>query len=110
MIRARLAPIAALGALMLVAGCMMAKPPGPLVDEPGFVGSRPIAPPPRGQCDAPRLAWLVGRSRNEIPVPVDPTRRRVACEQCPVTEDYQPERTTIRYDAQSGLVTSVRCG
>ena len=27
-----------------------------------------------------------------------------------VTEDYRADRTTIRYDAQSGLVTSVKCG
>jgi hypothetical protein len=106
----RVLAMAALGALSLVAGCMSAKPPGPVVDQPRVIGSRSIKPPPAGQCDAPRLAWLVGRSRNEIPVPLDPTRRRVACTQCPVTEDFKPERTTILYDAQSGLVTAVRCG
>jgi hypothetical protein len=99
-------------AAILLPGCSVAAPAGPIVDAPPPVAGAPIPPakPAAATCDAPDLAWLVGRSRNEIPVPVDPARRRVACTQCMVTEDYRPDRTTIRYDAATGLVTSVTCG
>ena len=104
----------AVTAAILLPGCSVAQPVGPIVD-----GARPAVstPPPavsprptEGTCDAARLIWLIGRSRNEIPVPVDPARRRVACTRCPVTEEYRPDRTDIRYDAVTGLVTSVKCG
>jgi len=62
------------------------------------------------RCDAPSLAWLVGHPRTDIPVPVDPSRRRVYCSACTVTEDYDPQRTNIIFDARSGLITAVRCG
>ena len=97
-------------ASILLAGCGTAKPVGPVIYTPPPVAAAAPVPPPAGRCDAPQLAYLVGRSRNEIPVPVDPSRRRVACTHCPVTEDYRPDRTDIRYDAETGLVTSVKCG
>jgi len=95
-----------------------------LLVQPGWATAQPVSPPPASsssaesaklpdsakQCDAADLAYLIGRSRNEIPVPVDPSRRRVACTSCPVTEDYRPERTNIRYDARTGIVKSVTCG
>ena len=111
-----------IAAAIILPGCSVAKPVGPLVDAPQTQVAAPAAPttmvtspvslvsPAAEKCDAAQLSWLVGRSRNEIPVPVDPSRRRVACTRCPVTEDYRADRTTIRYDAQSGLVTSVKCG
>ena len=34
------------------------------------------------RCDASALAYLVGHPRTEIPVPVDPSRRRVSCTGC----------------------------
>jgi hypothetical protein len=97
-------------ASILLPGCGMAKPVGPVIDTPPPARAAAPAAPRAGQCDAPQLAYLVGRSRNEIPAPVDGTRRRVACTHCPVTEDYRPDRTDIRYDAETGLVTSVKCG
>ena len=102
-----------IAAAFILAGCTVAKPVGPIVDAPPVAGaapSPPLAKASAGTCDAPKLAWLVGRSRNEIPAPVDPARRRVACTHCPVTEDYRPDRTDIRYDAATGVVTSVTCG
>jgi len=109
-----------IAAAVTLPGCSVAKPIGPIIDTPSPVANAPVtsAPAPAaapikssaGTCDAANLAWLVGRSRNEIPVPVDPARRRVACTRCPVTDDYRPDRTDIRYDAVTGLVTSVKCG
>ena len=102
-------------ALVLLPGCSVARPIGPIVDAPPTPiagAATPVVPTPASaeKCDAAQLVWLIGRSRNEIPVPVDPSRRRVACTRCPVTEDYRPDRTTIRYDAQTGIVASVTCG
>ena len=106
-----------IAAALLLPGCGVAKPIGPIVDPaPPPAAESPSPPlatpirPAEGTCDAATLTWLIGRSRNEIPVPVDPSRRRVACTRCPVTEDYRPDRTDIRYDAVTGLVTSVKCG
>lgn len=61
-------------------------------------------------CEAASLAYLVGKPRSAIPVPVDPSRRRVSCTTCPVTQDYRPERTDILFDARTGLITEVKCG
>jgi hypothetical protein len=76
-----------------------------------------IAPPPASDiqpiaahCEAASLAYLVGKPRTEIPVPVDPNTRRVSCTTCPVTQDYLPGRTDILFDAQTGLITAVKCG
>ncbi len=62
------------------------------------------------QCDAHSLAYLVGKARTEIPVPVDPSKRRVSCSTCAVADDYRPDRTNIIFDTQTGLVISVTCG
>ena len=103
-------------AAILLPGGVVAKPAGPIVDTaspPAAAPAQPLATPVKPAettCDAATLTWLIGRSRNEIPVPVDPSRRRVACTRCPVTEDYRPDRTDIRYDAVTGIVTSVKCG
>ena len=61
-------------------------------------------------CGAAALAGLVGRPRKEIPVPVDLTRRRVACTACPVAPDVRMDRLNILYDAQTGRVTKITCG
>jgi hypothetical protein len=73
----------------------------------------PVVPPPpaiQSHCEAPNLAWLVGKPRTAIPVPVDLSNRRVSCTTCPVTQDYQPDRTDILFDEQTGLITAVKCG
>lgn len=102
-----------IAAAFVLPGCSAAAPIGPIVETPPVASpptpAGPVAPPAE-KCDAAQLIWLVGRSRNEIPVPVDTTRRRVACTQCMVTEDYRPDRTTIRYDSATGVVKSVTCG
>jgi hypothetical protein len=61
-------------------------------------------------CKAGELQWLVGKSRTEIPVPVDVVNRRVACTTCVITEDYSPYRLNIFFNAQTDVVEQVRCG
>jgi len=70
----------------------------------------PPATPRRDACGASELQYLVGKPRADIPVPVNPSRRRVVCSTCVMTQDVVPSRQTIIYDASTGLVTSVRCG
>ena len=70
----------------------------------------PVEQPPPDACGARALAHLVGKNRSEIPVPVNPGQRRVACTTCPITEDYSPWRLNIFYDARTGVITEVRCG
>ncbi len=56
------------------------------------------------------MQWLVGRSRTEIPVPVEVVSRRVACTTCPITEEFSPTRLNIFFDVRTDLVEVVRCG
>jgi len=53
---------------------------------------------------------LIGKPRTDIPVPVNPGRRRVVCSTCPMTQDYSPTRQTIIFDADTGIVKEVKCG
>ena len=71
---------------------------------------QPIDRAPRDACGAAAHAHLVGKNRSEIPVPVNPSQRRVACTTCPITEEYSPWRLNFFYDAQTGVITEVRCG
>jgi hypothetical protein len=84
-------------------------PPPPPVSLPAAPISVPKPPPP-DQCGASELFALVGKPRTAIPVPIDPTRRRVVCTTCPRTFDYRPDRLTIEYDVETGVVTKVSCG
>jgi hypothetical protein len=77
---------------------------------------RPIAVQPsaptlaRDQCGAADLQGLVGKLRTDIPIPIDPTRQRVACTSCPVTMDFSPERLNFFFDAATGVIKEIRCG
>ncbi len=62
------------------------------------------------QCGASALAYLVGKPRTDIPVPLDPGARRVVCSSCIVTQEYRADRQTITFDSDTGLITSVKCG
>jgi len=101
--------------LAVVAGVGRAQTP---LTAPAPQSAQPIQPAPyaappapiQSHCEAASLAYLVGKPRTAIPVPVDPTSRRVSCTTCPVTQDYLPERTDILFDAQTGLITAVKCG
>jgi hypothetical protein len=61
-------------------------------------------------CGISELAWLIGKPKTEIPVPVEPGRRRVYCATCMVTEDLVPDRQNIVFDPDTGLVVALSCG
>lgn len=81
------------------------------------VVSRPAPPPPAAyrpmaddQCGASALQALVGKPRTEIPVPLDPGKRRVVCSSCIVTQEYRSDRQTIVFSSETGIIESVKCG
>jgi len=80
--------------------------PPPKVEEPAPMP----AEEPKDSCGAKPLQYLVGRPKSEIPVPVDPTRRRVTCTTCAVTMDYNPERLNIVFDVDTGVIKELKCG
>ena len=118
-------PIGALSAgllLAVLAGCASKAPPPP---PPAPIAAAPAPPPPvvaqvapavhparpkPDSCGSQDLQYLVGRPRTEIPIPVMPGLRRVACTTCPLTQDFVPARQTILFDQETGLIRSVRCG
>ncbi|HVY33827.1 MAG TPA: I78 family peptidase inhibitor [Caulobacteraceae bacterium] len=80
---------------------------------PPAISPAPIPAAPASdadQCGATELAYLIGKPRSEIPVPVDPSRRRVYCTTCMVTQDYDPTRLNIVVDSQTGVIKAVKCG
>lgn len=105
---------AALLTFGLLAACASPPPPPP-APAPLPVARAPqydYSPRPvqTDQCGARQLQTLVGRPRTEIPVPVLPGTRRVACTTCPLTQDYLPGRLNILFDEQTGIIREVRCG
>jgi hypothetical protein len=85
-------------------------PPPPPAVAAGPISLPPPGPVSRDTCGADLLQGLIGRPRTEIPVPVDPSKRRVVCTNCPRTMDLRPDRQTIEYNPENGAVTSVTCG
>lgn len=83
-------------------------PPGPPAASP------PLEPAPApalpDACGASDHQRLVGRPRTEVPVPIRPELQRVACDNCPVTQDFNPNRLNFFFDAASGRITKVSCG
>lgn len=77
-------------------------PPRP--EEPEF---KPVN---TDTCGVRDLQYLVGMPRTEIPVPVDPSKRRVLCSSCAATMDYRADRQTIVFDTDTGIIKSVSCG
>lgn len=98
--------------LMTLSAC--ASTPEPAAPPPAKVVEAPTTPvpalPPPDSCKAADYQYLVGKNRSEIPVPTDPSKRRVACTTCPVTMDYSPERLNIFFDAETGVIKEVKCG
>ena len=75
------------------------------------VAPPPVAPAPvADQCGSAALKYLIGRPKTDIPVPTDPSKRRVLCSSCPATMDYRPDRLNIVYDTQTGIIKEVKCG
>ncbi|MBP7704716.1 MAG: peptidase inhibitor I78 [Caulobacter sp.] len=106
--------LATLAAVLTLSACASAPEPskGPTMAPP--VSQAPTEPvpdlPPPDSCKAKDFQYLVGRNKSEIPVPTDPSKRRVACTSCPVTMDYRPDRLNIYFDADTGIVKEVKCG
>ncbi|HEY3951507.1 peptidase inhibitor I78 [Phenylobacterium sp.] len=61
-------------------------------------------------CGAANMQGMIGRSRTLIPVPVDPSRQRVACTTCKLSDDVDPGRLNFLFNAHTGLIEQVRCG
>lgn len=120
--------------LVLVAGVLSGcgsapeerpEPGLPSAPQPYVPPARP-APPPQAQvrpapppayrpasndtCGAAALQYLVGKPRTEIPVPLQPSQRRVVCSTCVTTQEFRADRQTITFDSDTGLITSVKCG
>lgn len=83
-----------------------APPPPPKVEAPAPMPTEE----PKDTCGAKPLQYLVGRPRSEIPVPVDPSKRRVTCSTCAVTMDYREDRLNIVFDVDTGIIKEVKCG
>lgn len=112
----------------LLAGCGSAPEERP---EPGLPSApQPYVPPARqtpppaprpvpapaykpvsnDTCGAAALQYLIGKPRTEIPVPLQPSQRRVVCSTCVTTQEFRADRQTIVFDSDTGLITSVKCG
>lgn len=111
--------LAAVGLIAAVGACTEQAPP-PQPAPPPVAEAPPPPPPPvvtppqalgaRDTCHADPLQYLIGKPHTEIPPPVNPSLRRVACSTCMLTMDHNPARQTIVYDSRTGLVQSVKCG
>ncbi len=109
--RAQARAVAVAAALLLAtAGAAWPQPLTSPAQPPQPQPSQPAEQTAASACEAPTLAWLVGKPRSAIPVPVNPALRRVYCSTCLVTQDYVPSRTDIVFDSQTGLITQVKCG
>ncbi len=71
--------------------------------------SATVAPRP-DTCGAAHLAWMVGRPRTEIPVPVDFSNRWVRSSAAAAPPGVRPERLNIVYDPATQRVQAVACG
>jgi hypothetical protein len=102
--------LAAAGLTLMLAACSSSPTEAPVSPPP--VAARPPEPPPpdADRCGAVEAKGMIGKLRTEIPIPIDPTRQRVACTTCPVTLDFSPERLNFFFDAATGVIKEVRCG
>lgn len=104
--------LATVAGLLALSACASApEPAAPPATPVAEAPTVPLPPPPEpDSCKAADFKYLIGRNKSEIPVPTDPSRRRVTCTSCPVTMDYRPERLNILFDAETGVVKEVKCG
>ena len=96
--------------LLLLAACSTAPEPAPPAPVAVAPPPAPTPQPVADTCGAKPLQSLIGKPRNEIPVPVKPELHRVLCTTCPMTMDFNPERVNFLFDATTGLIKEVRCG
>ena len=98
--------------LVILAGCAApGRPSAPVVIAPSQPPAAPRPKPdPPDSCGLKSVRGLVGQPRSAIPVPVIPALRRVTCTTCVQTQDYNPRRLNIYYDADTGVIERVACG
>lgn len=101
--------------LLMLSACSTPAPPPPAPAPSPVVRPTPQKPPvfkpvDTDKCDAKELQYLVGKPRTEIPVPLEPSKRRVLCSTCAATMDYRADRQTIVFDTETGIIKSVTCG
>lgn len=92
-------------------------PPSAVYNHPSQQPEQPRAAPApeykplaNDTCGASALQRLVGKPRTEIPVPLNPSSRRVVCSSCVVTQEFRADRQTIVFDTDTGIIKSVKCG
>ncbi|ESQ78858.1 hypothetical protein AEYBE204_12810 [Asticcacaulis sp. YBE204] len=105
----------ALLSLLALAACSTTPPPPPAPNPQPVARPTPQKPPEfkpvdADRCEAKALQYLVGKPRTDIPVPLEPSKRRVLCSTCAATMDFNPERQTIVFDTDTGIIKSVNCG
>lgn len=69
-------------------------------------------PPAEGaeQCAAAKYRPYVGRPQSTLPAAAPGEVRRVVCDTCAVTMDYNPARVNVTFDTETNLVETVTCG
>jgi hypothetical protein len=105
--------LVSVAAVLALSACAATPPASPSAPPPKVIETPtvPVPPPPApDSCHSQDFQYLVGKNRSAIPVPTDPSRRRVACTTCPVTMDYNPERLNIFFDSETGVIKEVKCG
>jgi hypothetical protein len=106
--------LAAAALALVLAACSSTPGEAPEPSGPATVAVQPPAPEPAAtdsdRCGAAEAQGLVGKSRTEIPIPLDPAKQRVACTTCSVTLDFRAERLNFFFDAATGVIKEVRCG
>ena len=90
--------------LMILGGLALAACASPPSggETPGGPGA------PAWQCDAAGAESLIGSHRGAVTFPVDANVRFV-CSDCAMTQDYRPDRLTIIFDEDTGIIEQVRC-
>lgn len=89
--------IAALG-LMAAAAC------APMETAPPATGE------PAGRCPAAKYRNYVGQNRSQLPAAEPGEVRRVVCDTCAVTMDYNALRVNVIYGTDTDVVKEVTCG
>ncbi len=102
--------LAVLAATLALAACTSSESETPPPQAVAEAPPAPPPPPPEDSCKSADFRYLIGQNKSQIPVPTDPSKRRVTCTTCPVTMDYRPDRLNIVFDAQTGIVKEVKCG
>lgn len=93
----RLALLAPLG-LLALAACAPMEGTGPGMPEAG------------GTCPAAKYEPYVGRNQSTLPAAAPGEVRRVVCDTCAVTMDYNAGRVNVIFDTETNIVEKVTCG